>query len=141
MKADANPTSETAEAIRYFQPLADLEAEEMAGVVDQHREVGMMVSLSHSIWFHRPGEVRADEWLLSEMESPWAGDGRGLVRARWWDRRGRLVATCVQEVSFPWVCSGVWLMLVGCYAFKGRWGRCWERTWSEGEKTMMLRSW
>ena len=119
MKKDPTPTSETAEAIRYFQPLADLEASEMAGNADPHREVGMMVSLSHSIWFHRPSEVQVDQWLLSEMESPWAGDGRGIVRARWWDRRGRLIATCLQEVSSMGIRSA-WLMLVGRYAIERR---------------------
>ncbi|MCJ1359947.1 MAG: hypothetical protein MMC33_009950 [Icmadophila ericetorum] len=59
--------------------------------------VGMMVSLDHTIFFHRPREVRADEWMFSEMESPWAGDGRGLVLQKIWGRGGRLVATCVQE--------------------------------------------
>ncbi|KAL9130206.1 MAG: hypothetical protein Q9217_001551 [Psora testacea] len=61
--------------------------------------VGMMVSLDHTIYFHRPREVRADEWLFSEMESPWSGEGRGLVMQRIWNREGRLVASCVQEVG------------------------------------------
>lgn len=60
--------------------------------------VGMMVSLDHSIYFHRPREVVADDWLLSEFESPWAGEGRGLAIQRIWSRGGRLLATCVQEV-------------------------------------------
>ena len=59
--------------------------------------IGMMVSLDHTIYFHRPREIRADEWLFSEMESPWAGDGRGLVLQRIWNRKGVLVASCVQE--------------------------------------------
>ncbi|KAG8528898.1 uncharacterized protein KY384_006587 [Bacidia gigantensis] len=61
------------------------------------RNVGMMVSLDHTIYFHRPREIRADEWLFSEMESPWAGQGRGCVTQRLWNRDGRLVASCVQE--------------------------------------------
>ena len=60
--------------------------------------IGMMVSLDHTIYFHRPREIRADEWILSEMESPWSGEGRGLVMQRIWNKEGRLVATCVQEV-------------------------------------------
>lgn len=68
--------------------------------VDQpKRGVGMMVSLDHVIYFHRPREVKADEWILSEMESPWSGEGRGLVMQRIWNKQGRLLATCVQEVS------------------------------------------
>ena len=31
------------------------------------------------------------------MESPWAGDGRGLVLQKIWNRQGQLVASCVQE--------------------------------------------
>lgn len=66
---------------------------------EERPEIGMMVSLDHSIYFHNPREFRADEWMFSEMESPWAGDGRGLVFSRIFTRDGRLIATCVQEVS------------------------------------------
>lgn len=62
-------------------------------------EIGMMVSLDHSIYFHEPMRVRADEWMLSEMESPWAGDGRGVVTQRIFAKDGTLLATCFQEVS------------------------------------------
>jgi acyl-CoA thioesterase 8 len=60
-------------------------------------EIGMMVSLDHSIFFHNPKKFRADEWMLSEMDSPWAGAGRGLVFQRMWSKDGILIATCVQE--------------------------------------------
>ena len=63
------------------------------------REVGMMVSLDHSIYFHRPRDFRADEWMYIESDSPWAGDGRGLALQRMYTREGVLVASCVQEVS------------------------------------------
>ena len=62
--------------------------------------IGMMVSLDHSIYFHEPRRVRADDWLFSEMESPWAGDGRGVVTQRIFSQDGTLLATCVQEVKF-----------------------------------------
>ena len=65
----------------------------------QDAKVGMMVSLDHTIYFHRPRDVRADDWMFSEMESPWSGDGRGLVIQRIWNKEGKLVATCVQEVN------------------------------------------
>lgn len=61
------------------------------------RRIGMMVSLDHAIFFHNPRAFRADEWMLTEMESPWAGDGRGLVTQRIWSKDGILIATCVQE--------------------------------------------
>jgi acyl-CoA thioesterase II len=61
------------------------------------KRIGMMVSLDHTIYFHNPRAFRADEWLLTEMDSPWAGDGRGLVQQRIWTKDGTLVATCYQE--------------------------------------------
>lgn len=60
-------------------------------------EVGMIVSLDHTIYFHRPREFRADAWLYCEGDSPWAGDGRGFVTQRIWTREGKLIATCFQE--------------------------------------------
>ena len=63
------------------------------------RSIGMMVSLDHTIYFHRPREVKADEWMCTEMETPWSGEGRGLVTQRIWNKDGRLIASCVQEVS------------------------------------------
>jgi acyl-CoA thioesterase-2 len=57
---------------------------------------GMQVaSLDHAMWFHRP--FRMDEWLLYVMESPSASGGRGLIRGRFFDRGGRLVASTAQE--------------------------------------------
>jgi acyl-coenzyme A thioesterase 1/2/4 len=61
------------------------------------RRIGMMVSLDHAIFFHNPRAFRADEWMLTEMDSPWAGDGRGLVMQRIWSKDGVLIATCTQE--------------------------------------------
>jgi len=62
-------------------------------------EIGMMVSLDHTIYFHNPRSFRADEWIFAEMETPWAGDGRGLVFQRMYTQDGTLIASCVQEVS------------------------------------------
>jgi acyl-CoA thioesterase 8 len=61
--------------------------------------IGMMVSLDHTIYFHNPRDFRADEWMFTEMETPWAGDGRGLVFQKMFTRDGKLIATCVQEVG------------------------------------------
>ncbi|KAI5464467.1 thioesterase-like superfamily-domain-containing protein [Mariannaea sp. PMI_226] len=60
-------------------------------------KLGMMVSLDHSIYFHNPRAVRADEWMFTEIESPWSGDGRGLVTQRIYGSDGTLFATCYQE--------------------------------------------
>ncbi len=57
---------------------------------------GMQVaSIDHAVWFHRP--FRVDEWLLYDVESPSAAGARGIVRGRFFDRAGRLVASTVQE--------------------------------------------
>lgn len=84
-----------------LKAMAELEKSENVSFQSSESKatVGMMVSLDHTIYFHRPREIRADEWMFSEMESPWAGDGRGLVFQRIWSKGGRLLATCVQEVS------------------------------------------
>lgn len=37
--------------------------------------------------------------MLTEMESPWAGNEGGLVVQRIWSTDGILVATCIQEGS------------------------------------------
>lgn len=42
-------------------------------------------------------EVRMDEWLLFESETPWVGESRGLNIGYIFSRDGRHVATCVQE--------------------------------------------
>ncbi|CAK7564669.1 MAG: acyl-CoA thioesterase [Sporothrix epigloea] len=60
-------------------------------------EVSMVVSLDHTIYFHEPDQVRADEWMLAVMDSPWAGEGRGVVTQRIFGADGTLLATCLQE--------------------------------------------
>ncbi|HEX3612215.1 MAG TPA: acyl-CoA thioesterase II [Sporichthyaceae bacterium] len=52
-------------------------------------------SIDHAMWFHRP--FRADEWLLYDQVSPFAGGARGLAIGRIFDANGSLVATAVQE--------------------------------------------
>jgi acyl-CoA thioesterase 8 len=83
----------------YLETIAKEEAEENAQYhrSGDIRQIGMMVSLDHLIFFHNPRAFRADEWMLTEMDSPWAGDGRGLVSQRVWTKDGILIATCVQE--------------------------------------------
>jgi acyl-coenzyme A thioesterase 1/2/4 len=87
---------------KYLEAIAkeeDEENREFGGGSNQseNRKIGMMVSLDHAIFFHNPRAFRADEWMLTEMESPWAGDGRALVVQRIWGRDGVLIATCTQE--------------------------------------------
>ncbi|KAJ3603266.1 hypothetical protein NHX12_031008, partial [Muraenolepis orangiensis] len=59
------------------------------------KRVKMMASLDHAMWFHNT--FRTDEWMLYEVESPWAGGSRGLVQGRLWRRDGVLAASCSQE--------------------------------------------
>ena len=55
-------------------------------------------SLDHALWFHE--DVRADDWLLYAMDSPWSGHARGLNFGRIFTRDGRLVASTAQEGMF-----------------------------------------
>jgi acyl-CoA thioesterase II len=55
----------------------------------------MLASLDHCMWFHR--EVRADQWLLYDMESPIAHAGRGTARGFLWSEDGELMTSMVQE--------------------------------------------
>lgn len=54
-----------------------------------------MASLDHALWFH--GDVRVNDWLLYTMDSPWAGNSRGLSRGSIFNRQGQLVASVLQE--------------------------------------------
>jgi acyl-CoA thioesterase-2 len=51
-------------------------------------------SLSHSMWFHRPGRV--DRWLLYDQESPNAHGSLGFSSGRLF-QDGALIASCAQE--------------------------------------------
>jgi len=55
----------------------------------------MGASLDHCMWFHH--ELRADEWLLYDAESPIAFGGRGLARGFLFSRDGQLKVSMVQE--------------------------------------------
>lgn len=89
--------------------------------------VRMIASLDHSMWFHDDFEfdentspegqgsskpvrrdpampaippkvrVRADDWLLYEIECPIHMHNRAWTSGRIWTRNGRLIVTCVQE--------------------------------------------
>ncbi|WP_375690490.1 acyl-CoA thioesterase [Pseudooceanicola sp. LIPI14-2-Ac024] len=55
----------------------------------------MVASLDHALWLH--GAFRMDEWLLYEMNAPWAGGARGFTRGRIFTQDGRLIADVAQE--------------------------------------------
>jgi acyl-CoA thioesterase-2 len=58
-------------------------------------ELFMGASLDHCMWFHR--DLRADEWLLYDTESPIAHAGRGLARGFLFSQDGQLRVSMVQE--------------------------------------------
>ncbi len=55
----------------------------------------MGASLDHCMWFHH--DLRADEWMLYDMDSPIAHGGRGLARGSLFSRDGQLKVSLVQE--------------------------------------------
>lgn len=74
------------------------------------KNLAMMVSLDHTVYFHAGFDTRVDEapgnhghdhdhgWLLTEMDAPWVAHGRSVVTQRVWRASdGRLLATCFQE--------------------------------------------
>ncbi|KMT63861.1 acyl-CoA thioesterase II [Catenovulum maritimum] len=54
-----------------------------------------VATLDHSMWFHR--EFKFDDWILYEIDSPSASGARGLVRGKFYNQNGDLVASSVQE--------------------------------------------
>ncbi len=54
-----------------------------------------LASLDHAMYFHR--EFRMDDWLLYAIKSPSASNGRGFTTGDIFDKKGRLVASVVQE--------------------------------------------
>ncbi|KAI1263744.1 acyl-CoA thioesterase II [Xylariaceae sp. FL1019] len=81
----------------HFEKLNDVPGNGGIEALKDRPRLGMMVSLDHSIYFHNPLQIRADEWMFTEMESHWAGDGRGVVMQKIFNREGTLLATAIQE--------------------------------------------
>jgi len=65
----------------------------------KYEDLGVVASLNHTIYFHEPNAVRADQWMCSERETPWAGKDRALAVHKIWSSDGVLLTTCVQEVG------------------------------------------
>lgn len=57
-----------------------------------------MATIDHAMWFHRP--FRIDEWLLFKIEAPTAFGGRTLTRGEFFNQKGELVASTMQEGVF-----------------------------------------
>jgi len=58
-------------------------------------DMGILASLDHSMWFHRP--VRADEWHLYDVSCVSYQQARGLTIGNVFSLDGRHVATFAQE--------------------------------------------
>ena len=54
-----------------------------------------IASLDHALWFHQ--DVKINDWLFYDMDSPWAGGARGFARGSIYNRHGQLVASSAQE--------------------------------------------
>ena len=52
-------------------------------------------SLDHSMWFHEP--FHGSSWMLYLMDSPKAGNSRGLTRGSIYDQSGKLITSLAQE--------------------------------------------
>ena len=78
-------------------------ASDIGAVHPSMRAVGVNVrdpdwqvaSLDHALWLHRP--LRADEWLLFELDCSSVAAGRGLSHGRVFSEAGALVASLTQE--------------------------------------------
>lgn len=55
----------------------------------------LALSLDHTLWLHAAPDAGA--WMFYDIESPWAGSGRGLSLGRLYSEHGRLLATSAQE--------------------------------------------
>lgn len=68
------------------------------GVVDAEKGEAMSTSsMNHSVHFHAP-LARADEWMVCERKTSWAGNGRVMMEQKFWNAAtGRIVLSSNQE--------------------------------------------
>ncbi len=55
-------------------------------------------TLDHALWLHRP--VRADRWVLMDLQSRAVSQGRGLYTGSLWSEDGALLASLAQETLY-----------------------------------------
>jgi acyl-CoA thioesterase II len=82
-------------ALAYASDMTLLEPVFLLHGVDRHATGVSLASLDHAMWFHE--DLRADEWLLYDQETPAAAGGRVLGYGKVFARSGRQVATVTQE--------------------------------------------
>jgi acyl-coenzyme A thioesterase 1/2/4 len=61
-------------------------------------DLKVALTLNHTIYFHNPVSLRADEWLFMEANTSSAFGGRVLIHSKIFSRDNNIVATCTQEV-------------------------------------------
>ncbi|KAK9742987.1 hypothetical protein RND81_03G209700 [Saponaria officinalis] len=67
-------------------------------IANPHRQRGLTMNtltVNHTMWFHR--DVKADDWILFVIESPFAFGARGLVYSQMFNQNRELVVSLVQE--------------------------------------------
>lgn len=60
------------------------------------KQLNMLISLDHTMWFY-DNAFDCGDWILYVVESPRAGNGRGVVHGRMYTRSGTLIAVTSQE--------------------------------------------
>ena len=88
-------TSQPNGLLAYASDMGILETAMRPHDVSFHTPGMQVASLDHALWFHN--DLRADDWLLYAMDSPWAGNSRGFSRGSVFNRAGQLVASVTQE--------------------------------------------
>lgn len=61
---------------------------------DQRQSL-QVASIDHAMWFHAPIDTHG--WLLFDQDTPAASGGHGLARGLFYNERGTLIASVVQE--------------------------------------------
>jgi acyl-CoA thioesterase II len=84
-----------AAVVAYASDMSLIDSVLMPHRIRVDKDVLMIASLDHCMWFHR--RFRADHWLLFDQESPNAYGARGLARGLVFDEDGQLVVSLVQE--------------------------------------------
>ncbi len=79
----------------YASDMTLLDAATMPHAISYTDQGYQIASIDHAMWFHR--ELRIDDWLLYEQESPVAHGARGFSTGRLYGRDGALVASVAQE--------------------------------------------
>ncbi|KAF3913726.1 hypothetical protein AA313_de0206223 [Arthrobotrys entomopaga] len=81
-----------------FGMVSDAFSSQLPAVLIPNQNLAWMTSLDHIIYFHKPFDTT--EWLAVENRVVTADGGRSVMEMKYWDKRGELVATVLQEGLF-----------------------------------------